>query len=107
MEEVSDEEAEWSDDGDCMQPIDFDIDFGDDWTDPIKVFDVFNVTHLTQKLSRFTLDSSDFTQQVQQEPSDNQFWQSVEDLNSKPPSAEWIESVEDLTNSVKVMSELS
>ena len=50
MEEVSDEEAEWSDDGDCMQPIDFDIDFGDDWTDPIKVFDVFNVTHLTHKL---------------------------------------------------------
>ena len=108
MEEVSDEEAEWSDDGDCMQPIDFDIDFGDDWTDPIKVFDVFNVTHLTQKLSRFTLDSSDFTHQGRQEPSDNQsWWQSVEDLNSQPPSTEWIESVEELTNSVKVMSVLS
>ena len=27
IEEISDEEAEWSDDGDCMFPLDFDADF--------------------------------------------------------------------------------
>ncbi len=37
MEEISDEEAEWSDDG-----MDLDmasVDFGDDWEEPVKIFD--------------------------------------------------------------------
>ena len=43
IEEISDDEADWSDDGDCFfaDMVDYDsIDFGSDWVDPIKVFDL-------------------------------------------------------------------
>ena len=57
IEEISDEEAEWSDDGDCMYPLDFDVDFeNEEWEDPIKVFDYFSplLSH-DQPLKHFTI----------------------------------------------------
>ena len=43
IEEISDEEAEWSDEGDPIYPIaDFDVDFGQDWDYPVKEFDYFS-----------------------------------------------------------------
>lgn len=41
MEEISDEEADWSDDGDflLLEPfISCDVEFGPDWTDPVTVY---------------------------------------------------------------------
>ena len=38
VEEISEEEADWSDDGGIL---DMDLDFGEDWEDPIKVFDPY------------------------------------------------------------------
>ena len=35
IEEISDEEAEWSDEGDPIYPLDFDVNFGDDFDEPI------------------------------------------------------------------------
>ena len=42
IEEISDEEAEWSDEGDPIYPMDFDVDFGQDWDYPVKEFDYFS-----------------------------------------------------------------
>ena len=58
IEEISDEEAEWSDDGDCMFPLDFDVDFDaeDQWEEPIKIFDCFSPSlNLNFPLKHFTL----------------------------------------------------
>ena len=46
IEEISDEEAEWSDDGDCMLPLDFEMDLEtteEEWEEPIKIFDYFSI----------------------------------------------------------------
>ncbi len=46
MEEISDEEADWSDDGDCffLDSIDKnDLDVGPDWVDPYTIFNVKDV----------------------------------------------------------------
>ena len=91
VEEVSDEEAEWSDDGDCMNPLDFDIDFGEDWVDPIKVFDVFNARTLTERLQHFSLD-----QKTDDVDNIDGLLQSIGEKNSEDPSLEWIEMVEEL-----------
>ena len=40
VEEISDEEAEWSDDVETGGLSDLEIEFGDDWEDPIKYFEV-------------------------------------------------------------------
>ena len=45
IEEISDEEAEWSDDGDCMLPLDFEVDLEtteEEWEEPIRIFDYFS-----------------------------------------------------------------
>ena len=58
VEEISDEEAEWSDDGDCMFPLDFDVDLETEveWEEPIKIFDYFSpALALTDPLKTFTL----------------------------------------------------
>ncbi len=40
VEEISDDEAEWSDDG---MDIEMAVDFGDDWEEPVKIFDFESV----------------------------------------------------------------
>ena len=69
VEEISDEEAEWSDDGDCMIPHDFvleDFEPESEWEEPIRIFDYFSPLTITQPPRYFTLrtfsedDSSDF-----------------------------------------------
>ena len=49
VEEISDEEAEWSDDVETAGFSDYEMDLGDDWEDPIKYFDTSEVelTRLT------------------------------------------------------------
>jgi len=85
IEEISDEEAEWS--------IDFDADFGDDVDDPV-VKD-FDFTSELKPLSYFsvrsesTVDDSgsvddDFAGKVER----------IADLNSKPASSDWVELLE-------------
>ena len=40
MEEISDEEADWSDDGDCffLDPESYRVDFGPDWVEPVIIY---------------------------------------------------------------------
>ena len=58
VEEISDEEAEWSDDGDCMIPHDFvleDFEPESEWEEPIRIFDYFSPLTITQPPRYFTL----------------------------------------------------
>jgi len=43
VEEISDEEAEWSDDVETGGFSDYEMDLGEDWEDPIKYFDITDV----------------------------------------------------------------
>jgi len=43
VEEISDEEAEWSDDVETGGFSDYEMDLGEDWEDPIKYFDIADV----------------------------------------------------------------
>ena len=60
IEEISEDEADWSDDGDCFfaDMLDYDIDFGTDWVDPIKVFDIDHAasTNLPTRLQYLTFE---------------------------------------------------
>eukprot|EP00092_Neocalanus_flemingeri_P000796 GFUD01000847.1.p1 GENE.GFUD01000847.1~~GFUD01000847.1.p1 ORF type:complete len:1287 (-),score=290.34 GFUD01000847.1:2353-6213(-) len=44
VEEISDEEAEWSDDVETAGFSDYEMDLGEDWEDPIKYFDITDVS---------------------------------------------------------------
>ncbi len=77
-EEISDDEADWSDDG----IVDMDVEFGDDWEDPIKIFDPFQA-ELTQQVAKrvtFTFGTDH-----------------LEDLVGASLNQEWIEKLEGVT----------
>ena len=77
VEEISDEEADWSDDGGIL---DMDFDFGEDWEDPIKVFDPFQADLSPLILPRRTV--------LNLRTSD------VEAALTAPLNQEWIEHIE-------------
>ena len=87
IEEISDEEAEWSDEGDPIYPIDFDAtDFGEDWDDPIKDFDYFSEL---KPLSFFSLRPVDGSPEEIGEK-----LEIISELRSKAVSTEWVDAVE-------------
>lgn len=92
IEEISDEEAEWSDEGDPIYPMDFDVDFGEDWDYPVKEFDYFSAE--LKPLNYFSQRSP---------PDDAIDIATVEDkitslaaLNAEQPTSDWVELVEEV-----------
>ena len=93
IEEISDEEAEWSDEGDPIYPMDFDVDFGEDWDYPVKEFDYFSAE--LKPLNYFTQRTL---------PDDVIDLGVVEDkmtalaaLNAQQPNSDWVELIEEVT----------
>jgi hypothetical protein len=102
IEEISDEEAEWSDEGDPLYPLDFDVDFGDDFDDPInKDFDFLSdlkpleFFSIRQGLSGLSVEG--LTGPSSEDLPDDDVAEKLERitiLNSKSANAEWVETVE-------------
>ena len=99
IEEISDDEADWSDDGDCFfAEIDYDsIDFGTDWIDPIKVFDFENVDLPTQ-LKYLRVETCNKEKRTSDKDTSNEALVRLKELNEHEfVGSDWVELVESLT----------
>lgn len=85
MEEISDEEADWSDDGDCFFLESVDVEFGPDWVDPVSSYKVEE--HRLSSL-RFYQPLSGKTESFEEDSSLNK----MADLEG----SEWVEALENL-----------
>ena len=93
IEEISDEEAEWSDEGDPIYALDFDVNFGDDFDEPIfkdidflaelKPLSFFSVRKVLTGLD----EDDDITAKLER----------IRDLDQKPVGTEWVEMVEQVS----------
>jgi hypothetical protein len=100
VEEISDEEAEWSDDGYCVFTTtmdDLDMEFGADWDDPVKEFDLKNQPLLPLSHFRlFSLRSEDSCSQS------DELVSKLAELNRQDTvTSEWVEVIEAITNSLE------
>ena len=120
MEEISDEEADWSDDGDCffLDPDSYRVDFGSDWVEPITIFKPDE--HTLTELKYYCNNTFSKPQQIKSssEESKNSSEKLVVKLNQMPLGSEWVETLEtidvssldstqDLTSILKVGLSLS
>ena len=87
MEEISDEEAEWSDGEGVPGPGDFE--FGEDWEDPIRAFDVISV-----ELEGLPDDSSNTVRDVELE---SNLVSALKRMAESDVNSDWIEELEQWT----------
>ena len=90
MEEISDEEADWSDDGDCffLDPDSYRVDFGSDWVEPTVIFKPEE--HALTELKYYGKEA----QSPSVDPDSTNL--KVEKLNQMPLGSEWVEALETL-----------
>ena len=90
MEEISDEEADWSDDGDCffMDPESYRVDFGPDWVEPITIYKTDE--HVLLPLKHHTRTA---TKPTSGQTSNDD---AVAKLNEWNLSSDWVETLETL-----------
>ena len=91
MEEISDEEADWSDDGDCffLDPDSYRVDFGSDWVEPIAIFKPDE--HALTELKYYCNNTANIDNE---EESKNNSDKLVDKLNQMPLGSEWVEALE-------------
>ena len=121
MEEISDEEADWSDDGDCFfldSLVPCDVEFGKDWVDPVALYRVedYTLTHL-QFYSLYPQPPSDdltnFDNDGNKKPDHQSSGQTSDEIRklanletgNDVTGSEWVESLEAIkTSQLSTMS---
>jgi len=104
VEEISDEEAEWSDDVETGGFSDYDMDLGEEWEDPIKYFDITDLD-LTP-LSTFidpteTVYDSVKLKKIFHVASDRTLVDTMDALEHTDVDDKFVENIEQVTKSVQ------
>lgn len=104
IEEISDDEAEWSDDGDCFfgdNLAEYEVDFGPDWTDPIRPFSPKSHKLVALKYYRLfppPTSSSRISERFEQS---KEMLDKLEELNEHQVlGSDWVETVESFTTKI-------